>query len=360
MGKGHEINIWTDPWVPNIPNFKPELEYEVETVPTTVAELINQESHTWNLDLLHTLFNEQTIEAIKRIKLSNFQAEDHMAWIPLSSGVFSTKSAYTTLRGNLDEESHYLNQVDWTKFWNTPLHETHIMVLWRATTESLPSRNNLANRIHIFDPLCPFYQQANETETHLFFLCHIARSIWFINWGFRTEPFAHFNMQDWIHNLLSPTLIFGPSSPNQSKLMLFASSVIITTWKWRNILIFSGAKLDHMSIVNEARQVFDESQKVRCNQSRNKELCHRDQCLDSCWSRATEGGLKINIDVATEQRGSCLAAIARNKFGEVIKTFVVQDSETDPIIAEALAARMTALWAHGKEWSYVSRLISVS
>ena len=50
----------------------------------------------------------------------------------------------------------------------------------------------------------------------------------------------------------------------------------------------------------------------------------------------------------------CIAAIAINSIAMVIRGRTTTDQETNPLITEVLAARMTTNWAEQEEWSYVT------
>ena len=52
-------------------------------------------------------------------------------------------------------------------------------------------------------------------------------------------------------------------------------------------------------------------------------------------------------------RKSCVAAIAQLQDGSVLGSILGIVAETDPLIAEVLAARQVVKWANDKQWSYV-------
>jgi hypothetical protein len=59
-----------------------------------VNQLFIPGAKTWNLDLLHELFNEHDIQAITTIPIPVSGTEDCVAWHPKKNGTFSVKSAY--------------------------------------------------------------------------------------------------------------------------------------------------------------------------------------------------------------------------------------------------------------------------
>ena len=67
IASGQLVNVWEDKWIPGLPNFKVQT-----TVPNSrqfllVQDLINPLQRTWKLDLLHKLFNDIEVQAIKQI-----------------------------------------------------------------------------------------------------------------------------------------------------------------------------------------------------------------------------------------------------------------------------------------------------
>nr|DAD45221.1 TPA_asm: hypothetical protein HUJ06_003451 [Nelumbo nucifera] len=80
IGFGVEVNIWDDPWLPNSPDFKvqspcpPDCEYR------KVKDLILENPHCWNLEILRTLFNQAEINDIMAIPLSLQENEDILIW----------------------------------------------------------------------------------------------------------------------------------------------------------------------------------------------------------------------------------------------------------------------------------------
>jgi hypothetical protein len=59
-----------------------------------VADLINQENHTWKEDMVQEIFLEHVAKEILNIRLPSFEVEDSVAWSLEKNGVFSVRSAY--------------------------------------------------------------------------------------------------------------------------------------------------------------------------------------------------------------------------------------------------------------------------
>ena len=76
VGDGKSINIWTEPWVPNIPDFRVQPEQDMNHLPTFVAELIDNQRNEWKEDLLSELFSPITVQEILKIKFPVYPRED--------------------------------------------------------------------------------------------------------------------------------------------------------------------------------------------------------------------------------------------------------------------------------------------
>lgn len=70
----------------------------------TVAELIDQELHSWRSDFIMDMFEKDDAEAICRIQLSRRYEKDAIVWLHNKKGVYTVKSAYKGLcwKENLD------------------------------------------------------------------------------------------------------------------------------------------------------------------------------------------------------------------------------------------------------------------
>lgn len=71
--------VWTEPWIRgNIENnFLPiPLENSIQDMGLQVSDIMMLDSRRWNIDLLHSLFDQNTINNILQIKLIQQDNED--------------------------------------------------------------------------------------------------------------------------------------------------------------------------------------------------------------------------------------------------------------------------------------------
>lgn len=92
VGKGNNIDIWVDPWVPTLPNFRVLSSDRGENAPRYVQEIITKAN--WDVVKLRELFSVWEYEAIVRIPIPMAQCEDKWCRHPSKHGEFSVRSAY--------------------------------------------------------------------------------------------------------------------------------------------------------------------------------------------------------------------------------------------------------------------------
>ena len=90
-----DINVWQDPWVPWLVNYKPKPKDDtIQQNPLMVSSLINHTTHEWEVSKLEELFDLESVEAIKRITLPLQTKLDKLMWTKEPKGNFTVKSMY--------------------------------------------------------------------------------------------------------------------------------------------------------------------------------------------------------------------------------------------------------------------------
>uniref|UniRef100_A0A2N9HH03 Reverse transcriptase domain-containing protein n=1 Tax=Fagus sylvatica TaxID=28930 RepID=A0A2N9HH03_FAGSY len=158
VGDGARIDIWKDPWVPWLPDFLPKPRYGSVSGCLVVACLINQNSRSWNLSLLHELFDETSVDAITKIPIPSTPSPDKLVWIHEPKGLFSVKVGH----GN---------------------------------------------------PKCPLCLTEDESIEHLFFKCNFARAMWFgLSWALRPDLINVASCSDIVELVVNPPMRPGENS----------------------------------------------------------------------------------------------------------------------------------------------------
>lgn len=70
VGTGASINIWTDPWIPEVDKAHVTTLMVPELQDTTVCNLLKNYSKEWDQDLIHDIFNAEDTSSILKIPLS--------------------------------------------------------------------------------------------------------------------------------------------------------------------------------------------------------------------------------------------------------------------------------------------------
>ena len=144
VGDGASVNIWMDPWVPWIQNFRPRPRVQSFTqLPIMAYQLIKYERHAWKEPMIKELFDLADVLAILCIPLPMRHSEDKLIWVPNFKRVFIVKSAYHYITNQYfpDPPSN-----PWKMIRNLNAPEHLKMFLWRIGVNVLPNRENLMKR----------------------------------------------------------------------------------------------------------------------------------------------------------------------------------------------------------------------
>jgi hypothetical protein len=94
IGDGCSVKISEDPWLPLSSSFKSVSAQHVLDPKETVSILINEDSQTWNVDVVNSLFSRWEAQIICAISLPPQKKLDRLFWNDTKSGLFTVKSAY--------------------------------------------------------------------------------------------------------------------------------------------------------------------------------------------------------------------------------------------------------------------------
>ncbi|KAL2943142.1 hypothetical protein RDABS01_031490 [Bienertia sinuspersici] len=144
IGDGASTKIWSDPWVPDMPNsmVQPLSNQNQENRPVSVYELV--ENGCWYEELLKGLFTEECIQAIKKIPLPRFPESDRWAWVLGKGGAFSVKSAYYRelfkVRLSNSAGPLYDHAVVWKNLWKAKVPPKVQIFGWKTLRNAIPVR----------------------------------------------------------------------------------------------------------------------------------------------------------------------------------------------------------------------------
>ena len=83
------------------------------------------------------------------------------------------------------------------------------MLLWRIASNVFPTKNRIGRFITLHDNLCFLCKKDNESITHLFLYCGVARALWFGScWGCKTDELHLENHMQLIYFIINPPQSF--------------------------------------------------------------------------------------------------------------------------------------------------------
>ncbi|KAA3453417.1 reverse transcriptase [Gossypium australe] len=100
IGRGDRVNIWNAPWLPGRENNRLS-GHDIRIGWTTVNQLMQSDSTTWNDELIRSLFDEETASRIRSIPFVGSSLEDTLVWKFEGSGAYSVRSGYRVLSSSL-------------------------------------------------------------------------------------------------------------------------------------------------------------------------------------------------------------------------------------------------------------------
>ena len=175
----------------------------------SVTDLINQENHSWNADLVQTYYPFPICEEIMKIPLPKTNVGgDKLLWKHSKSGDFEVKTAYRLLLKDClasSIDSHRVNLVEskiWALIWKIKLPQKIWTFIWILLHDCLPTLQLLKIRGISDDKLCPMCNYEEESASHLFLLCPFARACWHgSSLAVHTSNFSDIFVQQWLINL---------------------------------------------------------------------------------------------------------------------------------------------------------------
>nr|KYP44284.1 hypothetical protein KK1_034248 [Cajanus cajan] len=122
----------------------------------------------------------QEHQLLQAIENTNFQRDqvDSWSWECEPSGMFSVKSAYTTIY----DSSSLVGETNVPYFfWSIPAPSKVHYFMWRLVNSGIPIVDNLIRRNITLEPqqtLCPFFKSDAETVSHIFCTCPLSDKVW--------------------------------------------------------------------------------------------------------------------------------------------------------------------------------------
>lgn len=170
VGDGNHIHIWKIRWIPSIPT---TVDSRVSSTNMKyVSQLIDYDTKTWKIDVLHAIFDDDTVNKITDIRIP-MQGSDHIRWQPSSNDEFSVKTSYKAILNDANAENGFIPNtlVNWKVFWKKKIPQSILHFLWKCISNCLPTNDRLSRYCNHFSTLCPHCNTFDGSMQYLFIEC---------------------------------------------------------------------------------------------------------------------------------------------------------------------------------------------
>jgi hypothetical protein len=142
-----------------------------------VDTLILAGSHTWDADLIRSIFYEDTAAKILRVPIIRLGGEDFVSWPYTHFGVYTVRSAYNLARtdqfradrnqnGNGSSSVTVGDTKAWKKLWSDKVPGKMKITYWRFAHNCLPSGSQARSfNIGVFLPPTSAFSVANTRQS---------------------------------------------------------------------------------------------------------------------------------------------------------------------------------------------------
>lgn len=177
VGSGENIKIYGQPWLGNDSN--PYIISEPMPLENfKVSSLFYNGSRVWNIELIRDMFVARDQDCIINTKVHEQGSEDRLYWCKETSGVYSVRSAYRLLQAQKNLWQSRDNISFWRKVWRVKAPPKVLNLIWRALSNSLPTKSQLVQKFVPILNTCPFCNTEEETTMHVLVTCPVAKQCW--------------------------------------------------------------------------------------------------------------------------------------------------------------------------------------
>ena len=157
----------------------------ISTLPedTTVLSLFDEDSKEWNIPLIETLFSLAEVEKIKAIPLCLSSQSDLLCWSLSTNAIYTIKTGYGMLCTKPIKDLASIMSSGppkqfWSKIWKLKVPNKIKSFLWRACTDSLPTKCNLIKRKVLLEPTCSLCLKEPEFIPYALWDCEKIKPVW--------------------------------------------------------------------------------------------------------------------------------------------------------------------------------------
>ncbi|XP_031131896.1 uncharacterized protein LOC116033283 [Ipomoea triloba] len=190
--------------------------------------MIDPISGSWDLPILHDLFDHTDVERILKIPISS-EYEDSWFWDRDPRGCYTVKDGdrriigtYVTTPGTFD---------NWLHLWKIKSPTKWKTFVWRTLTNILPTTTNLIIKRVDVDPQFPMCGIVHENIMHALILCDFSRLVWHES-TLHISSVVGDDFGVWFNNVLS---VFTEDE------ILVTLAVLYYIWKAQNMAVWEGS-----------------------------------------------------------------------------------------------------------------------
>ncbi|XP_019168052.1 PREDICTED: uncharacterized protein LOC109163801 [Ipomoea nil] len=220
-GNGQSTLIWDHPWLHDGLQPKILTEKPPQLAQAKVVGLMDQQTRTWDKDILTDIFIPEDIERILKIPVSP-DYEDLWYWYGDPRGEYSVKNGYRTVVGEYSQQVVTFDK--WQKLWKLKIPPRWKTFLWRALNDILPTTKNLLIKRVDIDPTCAMCGIEHEDVVHSLIKCTYTAAIW--TQSHLPIPNNVINIfGDWFNDLMNVLDDDG---------IIYAVAILYYIWRTRN------------------------------------------------------------------------------------------------------------------------------
>ncbi|WOG82094.1 hypothetical protein DCAR_0101255 [Daucus carota subsp. sativus] len=300
------------------------------------------EGGQWDSDIVEDLFNARDKQCILNTMVRGDREEDVLYWNEDLTGDYTVKSAYQMLQRQKGLWSTADNSTLWKVIWSVKAPPKVLNMVWRALSNSLPTREVLAAKRVPVTLICPFCTGNGESIFHVLVQCPFADQCWRKR-GRGYQPLAEVSFDRWLQRMLE-----GAGKDDHGDILTLCWSI----WQARNKLVWNQTSLSVNQVVFSARQFLAEwkGAQVMSTKTLYRDVNSRDGVCS--WAKPNQNEVKISVDAAlfAECSKFGIGLLARDSDGRVVQgRSELFDGQVRSELAEAVAVKEALSWVKDKQ-----------
>jgi hypothetical protein len=131
IGSGIDVSLLNENWLYDASSLSVQDTKASLAATLSVADVIMPDEKSWNLPLISSLFEPNSVQKIVRTPLYSSVTDDKRIWHKEKDGMYSVKSAYRLCVQDLLDTSHLKMNGNWNLIWKLKAPPRVRNLLWR-------------------------------------------------------------------------------------------------------------------------------------------------------------------------------------------------------------------------------------